>query len=439
MNKLLLTYLFLVVSVFAQNGIIKSYYPNGKVHTQESYVDDVKDGAFYTYYENGNLAEEKNFSSGVLNGWIRTFYESGLLREEVYIENGIRNGVDKLYYGNGALAQVRSYKNGKLIKIIKLDYDSTYVAPADAFVGSNQKIINKKSDEIICNVFECPVPIGGMAAIERKIVYPKHAKLYGLEGDVLLIAKIDTSGKVVSTKVLRTLGLGCDEAAEKAVKETRFFPGKDKNGKTVEALATLKVNFSLGRKKHLVSAKKTTRDFSEFVSKEIYDNKKIVAATEEKSSGIKEKKDISNKVTEVKKTARREKEKENSSRKNEIIQTAVKPKKKKINHREPLIPARPRITCLSSACATPVGGVAALQKQFKIPKRVIEKGIRGVVVIQVSIDKYGYVKDTKIIKGLPYGANDAAEVAVLYTHFTPAIKDGEKVESILEITLPVSY
>ncbi len=439
MNKFFVAYFLLVGLLFAQNGIIKSYFPNGKVHTEESYVDDVKDGAFYTYYENGNLAEEKNYSSGVLNGWIRTFYESGLLREEVYVENGIRNGVDKLYYGNGALAQVRSFKNGKLLKIIKLDYDSTYIAPADAFVGSNQKIINKKSDEIICNVAECPVPIGGMAAIERKIVYPRHAKLYGLEGDVLLIAKIDTAGKVVTTKVLKKLGLGCDEAAEKAVKETRFFPGRDKRGRTVEALATIKVNFSLGAKKHIAANKKPTKDFSEFVSQEINENKKIIPIKGKKHRReIAKKKIVKNEAPKNNVVTSKEVV-VNKSEKETIAENISREKSGDIEKKAPEIPAAPKIVCLSASCATPVGGISSLIKHFKIPKRVIEKGIKGVVVINAVIDKYGYVTDTKVIKGLPYGANDAAEVAVLYTEFKPAIENGEKTSSVLEITLPVKY
>ena len=46
-----------------KEGLWKSYYPSGKVQTEESYVEDVRDGAFYRYYENGNLEEEKNYLS----------------------------------------------------------------------------------------------------------------------------------------------------------------------------------------------------------------------------------------------------------------------------------------------------------------------------------------------------------------------------------------
>jgi len=441
--RLIVFFVFCAVPLLAQNGIVKSYYPSGKVQTEESYVEDVRDGAFYKYYENGNLGEEKNYLSGVLNGWYRTFYESGLMREEVYLENGIRNGVDKLYYENGALAEVRSYKNGKLIRTIKLDYDPTYSPPPEAYVGSNQQIINKKNNEIICNVYQCPVPIGGMLSIMRKLKYPEHARLYGLEGDVLLVAKIDTSGKVVSTEIIKKLGLGCEEAAEEAVKQTRFFPGKDKSGNLVEALATIKIKFSLGTKKHIVvSGKKPTKDFSEFVSNEIFKNEATENGKGEKEEiketavvKVKSRKEISvknnfeNIITKSEKKQKEElKAHENKLHKHQENQG--------VNKKEIL---KPSIVCKSAECAEPVGGINAIVQHFKIPKRVKEKGIKGVVVLQAIVDKYGFVKDTKIIHGLPYGANDAAEVAVLYTEFNPAIVNGEKQESTLVISLPVIY
>jgi TonB family protein len=440
---LVIIFAFCAVPLSAQNGIVKSYYPSGKVQTEESYVEDVRDGAFYKYYENGNLEEEKNYLSGVLNGWYRTFYESGLMREEVYLENGIRNGVDKLYYENGALAEVRSYKNGKLIRTIKLDFDPTYVAPSEAYVGSNQQIINKKNNEIICNVYQCPVPIGGMPSIERKLKYPKHARLYGLEGDVLLVAKIDTSGKVVSTEIIKKLGLGCEEAAEEAVKGTRFFPGKDKSGNLVEALATIKINFSLGSKKRIVVAeKKPTKDFSEFVSNEIFNNDVTENSGEEKKevkettvSEVKSKKEVraKNSFEDIVSKSEEKQKVEVKATQNKLH---VQPENQRVDKKEIL---QPSILCKSAECAESVGGIKAIVQHFKIPKRVKEKGIKGVVVLQAVVDKYGFVKDTKIIKGLPYGANDAAEVAVLYTEFKPAIVNGEKQESVLIISLPVVY
>lgn len=368
------------------------------------------EGTSYFFYENGNLKKEITYSGGVVNGWVKLFYEDGLPKEEFYVDYGIRDGVDKIYYENGALKEVRYYKKGKLVKTIKLDYDPTYVAPPSQYVGNNQQKIISSTNEIICDTDECPAPIGGIPAIQRKAKYPEHAKLYGLEGDVILIATIDTSGNVIDTKILKGLGLGLDEAAQKAVKETKFFPGKNK-GKPVVSHATIKVNFSLGKKKHQVVARTETKhEFKQFVEEELYgDNASETPEPEKETRATKNKK--------------------------EATSQAIKEKAK----HETNIPRKVVINCPAQPCAQPVGGAEAIMKNFKIPKRVKEENINGVVKIEALIDKYGKVRETKILQGLPEGANDAAEVAVYYTDFKPAVKNGERVNSKLIITIPVFY
>ena len=416
-SKIAIAFLLVFANVFAQSGIIKTYYPNGKERSRESYANDILEGTSYFFYENGNLKKEITYSGGVVNGWVKLFYENGLPKEEFYVDYGIRDGVDKTYYKNGALKEVRYYKKGKLVKTIKLDFDPSYVAPPSQYVGNNQQKIISESNEIICDTDECPAPIGGIPAIQRKAKYPEHAKLYGLEGDVILIATIDTSGNVIDTKVLKGLGLGLDEAAQKAVKETKFFPGK-KNGKPVISHATIKVNFSLGKKKHQVVAKTETKpEFKQFVEEELYG--------EDVGQKSDEKKEISVAKTEI----RNENENE----------TKHKVLEKKEPKRETNIPKTVTINCPAQPCAQPIGGAEAIMKNFKIPKRVKEENIKGVIKIEALIDKYGKVRETKILQGLPEGANDAAEVAIYYTKFKPAVKNGERVDSKLIITIPVFY
>jgi TonB family protein len=418
MNKFfaLLLILFFAADFHAQSGIIKTYYPNGKERSRESYADDVLEGTSFYFYENGNLKKEITYSGGVVNGWVREFYENGLTKEEFYVDFGVRDGVDKIYYENGALKEVRYYKQGKLAKTIALDYDPTYVAPFSAYVGNNQQKLISRNDEIICDTEECPAPIGGIPAIQRKAKYTEHAKLYGLEGDVIVIATIDTSGNVIKTEVVKGLGLGLDEAAKKAIQQTKFFPGKE-NGKPVISHATIKVNFSLGKQKHVTVAKnEEKKEFKTFVEEELYgnDNVETIAKNSDKEEFPKKaakteekKKDfLSNKVT---------KETRNEKR-NEVV-----------------------IVCPLKPCARPIGGTSAIKKNFKIPKRVKEAKIKGVIKIKALVDKYGKVRETEVLEGLPEGANEAAEVALYYTDFKPAIKNGLPTDSYIIVSIPVDY
>ncbi len=410
--------ILLAITLYGQNGIIKTYYPRGKERSRESYANNVLEGTSFFFFENGNLKKEITYSDGVVNGWVRIFYENGLLKEEFYVDYGVRDGVDKSYYENGALKQVRYYKQGKLTKTIHLDYDSTYVAPASAYIGNNQQKILSKTNEIICDVDECPTPIGGIPAIQRKAKYTEHAKLYGLEGDVIVVATIDTNGNVTETKVIKKLGLGLDESAQKAIKQTKFFPGK-KNGKVVVSQATIKVNFSLGKQKHITVAKnEEKKEFKQFIEEELYGNKENATENVSNEGITKNEKNINKKLIEESK-----KSKGNLS----VNKNKVRPK--------PIA----KIECLSSPCAEPIGGVQAIMNNFKIPKRVKENKIKGLIKIEAEIDKYGKVRNTRVLEGLPEGANDAAEVAIYYTKFKPAIKEGTPVSSKIIISIPVDY
>jgi len=93
-------------------------------------------------------------------------------------------------------------------------------------------------------VEEMPEPIGGIEAIQRKIVYPEIAKRAGVEGRVYILAYVDENGNVTKTEVLKGIGAGCDEAAEKAVRETKFKPGKQR-GKPVRVKVAVPIIFKL--------------------------------------------------------------------------------------------------------------------------------------------------------------------------------------------------
>lgn len=89
-----------------------------------------------------------------------------------------------------------------------------------------------------------PEPIGGMAAIVKKISYPEIAKKSGVEGKVYVLVMINERGGVDEVKVIRGIGAGCDEAAVKAVKECKFSPGKNK-GAAVKVKLSLPISFKL--------------------------------------------------------------------------------------------------------------------------------------------------------------------------------------------------
>ncbi len=91
---------------------------------------------------------------------------------------------------------------------------------------------------------EMPTPVGGLKALYSKITYPEIARQSGIEGKVYVIAFVNENGEVDDVKILKGIGGGCDEAAIKAVKATRFTPGKAK-GHPVKVKVALPIIFKL--------------------------------------------------------------------------------------------------------------------------------------------------------------------------------------------------
>ncbi len=93
-------------------------------------------------------------------------------------------------------------------------------------------------------VEEMPGPIGGIKAIQEKIVYPEIAKRAGVEGKVYVLAFVNEKGDVTKAQIIKGIGAGCDEAALNAVLKTRFTPGKQR-GKPVKVQVSIPIIFKL--------------------------------------------------------------------------------------------------------------------------------------------------------------------------------------------------
>jgi len=78
-----------------------------------------------------------------------------------------------------------------------------------------------------------------------------------------------------------------------------------------------------------------------------------------------------------------------------------------------------------------------LIKSFKIPHIAYKLKLNGTIVVKAIIDKWGNVANTKVISGVGHGVGTAAEVAILFTKFKPAEKNGQPVEAEINISLPV--
>lgn len=406
MNRsILLTLLLLAcfkMNIYSQNGILKSFYPDGTIESALSFVDDVYDGTSYWFYPNGNLESEKTYSIGKLNGWIKSYYKSGLVKEEFYVNEGVKDGLHKAYYENGGLKFVKSYDKGRLVKQINLDYDVNFRATAEDYkAGNRQYLLQEKKAELLCDAEICPIPVDGLKAIQDSLIYPEHAILYGLEGVVTLIATVNEFGDVVSTEVIQGLGLGCDDAAAEAVKKNKFIPGQS-NGKAIVSHITIDVEFWLDEKSK-TAYKRQVGDMPVITQKDLTKNIPQQAESEEGAQVV----EAQRPVTESVKRQQRE-----------IMESG-------------------NFTCTVDECPYPKGGLQAILNNLELPEIAKRVGLKGDVRIIADVDEHGFVRDTKVVKGMGHGCSEAAEVALFETEFYPGRLNNQDVRCEVEITIPI--
>ncbi len=125
------------------------------------------------------------------------------------------------------------------IEDTEIDINEEVAAPPPPVVEEEEVAV-----EFFVAVEEMPDPIGGIAGIQQKIVYPEIAKRAGVQGRVYIKAFVDESGVVKKAEVIKGIGAGCDEAAVAAVLKTKFKPGKQR-GKPVRVQVSIPILFKL--------------------------------------------------------------------------------------------------------------------------------------------------------------------------------------------------
>jgi len=117
-----------------KNGLLKAYYPNGKLSRECGYSDGIKNGVNLIYYDNGQLRSMDTTAYGVGQGVSKEFYKDGKIKS-VYryiVDNADGNCLE--YDSNGTLAKeimyddgagngpAKYYQNGKPVKTMIYHY-----------------------------------------------------------------------------------------------------------------------------------------------------------------------------------------------------------------------------------------------------------------------------------------------------------------------------
>jgi TonB family protein len=130
---------------------------------------------------------------------------------------------------------------------------------------------------------------------------------------------------------------------------------------------------------------------------------------------------------------------------NKTNQTKKKTKKK-VNTDQPLPPTieeerdleeDPAFYLSVEVMPEPIGGMKAIYKKISYPKQAKEKGVEGTVTIRVFIDRDGEVLDAEVVKGIGYGCDESARLAIFYHRFKPGLQRGQRVK--VQMDIPVEF
>lgn len=130
------------------------------------------------------------------------------------------------------------------IEIGETEIDMNQQVAAPPPPPKQEKVEEEDEAVFFVAVEDTPEPIGGIEAIQQKIVYPEIAKRAGVQGRVFIKAFVDETGVVRKAEVLKGIGAGCDEAAVQAVMQTAFKPGRQR-GKAVKVQVSIPIIFKL--------------------------------------------------------------------------------------------------------------------------------------------------------------------------------------------------
>ena len=110
--------------------------------------------------------------------------------------------------------------------------------------------VEEEVEEVFTIVEDQPEFPGGIAAFYKYVggnmKYPSQARRMGIEGRVFVQFVVDKDGTVKEVKAVKGIGAGCDEEAERVLKNlpVKFKPGKQR-GRAVKVRMVLPIIFKL--------------------------------------------------------------------------------------------------------------------------------------------------------------------------------------------------
>ena len=95
-------------------GILKNFFPSGKISVIDHFKDGKQHGEFKSFHENGNISMKGKFINGKQDGFWFEYYDDGSLYWKLKYTMGEKaDGLFKMYHQNGNVKSEVIYKDNK--------------------------------------------------------------------------------------------------------------------------------------------------------------------------------------------------------------------------------------------------------------------------------------------------------------------------------------
>lgn len=240
-----------IVKMESKVVLKESLLENGRLlseTTLKSASSKIKHGEYKAYFKNGNVREFGQYFKDKKRGDWEEFYENGDNKmiyhtsedKKVYSQYWDESGNSILLNGEGTLSQKNEKRNELSVTVFKDFLMYTIYAVR---LASNDTIYDlpTKSAE-----FKNGYPTF-YKNVGKTMKYPAEARRRGIMGRVFVQFIVNEKGQLEEVKSIKGIGAGCDEEAEKAVRNSsgQWLPAEFEK-KKVKCRMILPISFKLG-------------------------------------------------------------------------------------------------------------------------------------------------------------------------------------------------
>ena len=132
-----------------QHGIVKDYFPNGKLLQEQEFDNGVKHGFWKQYFVDGKIKQITYYQKGKRQGEYKMNQPDGKPFIEGKYVNDLREGNWFHYGSTGKLERIETYKEGQLVKDQFYDGEKVTYYPNEIPKKSVKFVKGKKNGEFV--------------------------------------------------------------------------------------------------------------------------------------------------------------------------------------------------------------------------------------------------------------------------------------------------